>query len=178
MKTILALDIATKTGYALRRADGRIESGVINCGLRKDERSGRRWQKLRSFLVELNAAHQIDEVCFEDCVIRFGTGQTQTARVYGGFVATVEAFCEHHQINYRSINIGTWKKHFTGNGAAKKPQIIDVCKSLGFKPADDNEADAIGILHVATGNCPVLTPVYPKKPTRLKVAGALPAKPF
>ena len=179
MKAVLALDIATTTGYALRRADGRVESGAIDFGVRKTERSGLRWLKMRRWLQDFNATQSFDEVHFEDCVILSGAGQTQTARVYGGFVAIVEAFCESHQIPYHPIRIGTWKKHFTGNGAAKKDQIIAVCRQIGYRPVDSNEADALGILHVATGNCPLLTnSPAPKKTTRLKTAGELPLQPF
>lgn len=164
MKTVLALDVATKTGHALRRADGRIESGVIDLSMRKGETSGHRWLKLNRWLVDLHACHPLDEVHFEDCVILSGPGQTQTARVYGGFVATLEAFCARRDIPTTLHRIGTWKKLFTGNGAAKKPEIIAVCQQLGFKPADDNEADAIGILHVAIRQCPLLTPPPGKAP--------------
>jgi Holliday junction resolvasome RuvABC endonuclease subunit len=158
VKTILALDLAMTTGFAIRRADGRVESGALKFHPRKGEGSGQRWLKFRHWLVETKNCHAIDEVYFEDCVIRSGPGQTQTARVYGGFVATLEAFCEHHQMPYHPVGIGTWKKHFTGAGNAQKDRTIEVCKMLGYKPRDDNEADALGILHYATGNCPVLTP--------------------
>ena len=97
-----------------------------------------------------------------------GPGQTQTARVYGGFVAVVEMFCEHRGIPYTSHRIPAWKKRFTGNGAAKKGAVIAVCRQLGFRPIDNNEADALGILHVAVDACPLLVPSPGPRPSRKK----------
>lgn len=163
VKAVLALDLATQTGFALRRKDGKVESGSLSLAMRKHENSGSRWLKLRHWLQDMHAKHEIDEVHFEDCVILSGPGQTQTARVYGGFVATVEMYCEHRQIAYHLHRIGAWKKRFTGNGAAKKPDVIAVCKQLGFNPVDSNEADALAILHVALGQCPLLTNPTPSR---------------
>jgi Holliday junction resolvasome RuvABC endonuclease subunit len=166
MKTVLALDLATVTGWALRRADGRVESGREDFGLRKGESSGARWRNCKALLQRLFDAHAFEAVHFEDCVILSGPGQTQTARVYGGFVAVVEMFCEHRRIPYTLHRIGAWKKRFTGNGAARKDDVIAVCRQLGFKPVDSNEADALGILHVALDACPTLTPSPPPKAAR------------
>ena len=43
--------------------------------------------------------------------------------------------------------VGTIKKFATGNGRAGKPLIIAAARSWGFEPADDNEADALALLH-------------------------------
>ncbi len=166
MKAVLALDLATVSGWAVRRADGRVESGREDFGLRRGESSGARWRKCKTFLQSLYDATAFEAVHFEDCVILGGAGQTQTARVYGGFVAVVEMFCEHRAIPYTMHRIGAWKKRFTGNGAAKKDDVIAVCRQLGFKPIDNNEADALGILHVALDACPVLAPSPAPKSAR------------
>jgi Holliday junction resolvasome RuvABC endonuclease subunit len=45
--------------------------------------------------------------------------------------------------------VGTIKRHITGKGNADKSAVIAAVKMLGFNPADDNEADALALLHWA-----------------------------
>ncbi|CDO46855.1 phage related protein [Bartonella henselae] len=73
------------------------------------------------------------------------------AHVYGGLLATLTAWCEYHQIPYEGIPVGTIKKKMTGKGNASKEEIIKVVCAKGHAPCDDNEADALAILHVMKG---------------------------
>lgn len=74
---------------------------------------------------------------------------TDAAHAYGGFLATLTAWCEHHQIPYQGVPVGTIKKHATGKGNAGKDLVIAAMTALGHAPADDNEADALALLHWA-----------------------------
>lgn len=47
------------------------------------------------------------------------------------------------------IPVGTIKKHATGKGNASKDEMIEAMKARGHSPADDNEADALALLHYA-----------------------------
>ena len=168
MKPILALDLATVTGFAIRRGDGRIESGEVSFAPRKGEGPGWRFARLRAFLLEVKIANpDLGEVVYEDIVQIVGPGQAHAAKIYGGLLAIVQIFGEHHGIAYRGIGVSTIKKRFSGHGHATKADMIAQCRSLGFHPASDNEADAIALLHVALDRCPILTPcgASPKKRT-------------
>lgn len=100
--------------------------------------------QFREWLVELkNAKGGFDEVYFEE--VRSHKG-TDAAHKYGGFVAILEEFCEHHQIPYLGVPVGTIKKHITGKGNATKYAVIDAIKAKGFTPVDDNEADSLALL--------------------------------
>lgn len=156
-QVILALDLATRCGYAILRADGRIESGEERFEAKKSEGPGARWTKFRRWLLEVKTSNeQLSRVVYEK-VIGHGPGQVFAAQVHGGFVAMVEAFGEHHQIEYEGFGVSTIKKRFTGAGNAQKIDVIRQCEAMGFTPKGDNEADAIALLHVATDRCPVLT---------------------
>ena len=48
--------------------------------------------------------------------------------------------------------VGTIKRHITGRGNADKDAVIAAVRALGFDPADDNEADALALLHWALAN--------------------------
>jgi hypothetical protein len=52
----------------------------------------------------------------------------------------------------RGVPVGTIKRHATGNGNANKQAVIAAVRALGFDPADDNEADALALLHWALRN--------------------------
>lgn len=154
--TVLALDLATTCGFAILRADGRIESGVESFAPKTKDREGARWVRFHGWLVDLKQAHSdIDLIAYE-LVVGGVPGQVFAAQIYGGFLALTQRFAEHHGIEYRGHHVGTIKKAWTGNGAAKKDAMIARCIELGFKPADDNEADAIALLHVATNRVPAL----------------------
>jgi Holliday junction resolvasome RuvABC endonuclease subunit len=49
----------------------------------------------------------------------------------------------------QGVAVGTIKKHATGVGYAGKQAVIDAMHALGFDPVDDNEADALALLHWA-----------------------------
>ena len=72
---------------------------------------------------------------------------TDAAHVYGGLMATLTAWCEFHSIAYEGVPVGTIKKHATGKGNASKGMMIAAMRAKGHYPADDNDADALALLH-------------------------------
>ena len=64
-------------------------------------------------------------------------------------MATLTAWCEHHQIPYQGVPVGTIKKHATGKGNAGKDDMIASVRLHGHTPVDDNEADALALLYWA-----------------------------
>ncbi len=88
----------------------------------------------------------IDCLHFEEVRRHFST---DAAHAYGGFLATLTAWCEHHQIPYQGVPVGTIKKHATGKGNASKEDVIAAIRARGHAPVDDNEADALALLHWA-----------------------------
>ncbi|WP_342269444.1 crossover junction endodeoxyribonuclease RuvC [Rickettsia endosymbiont of Orchestes rusci] len=143
-KTILALDLGTVAGWALHDKSGGITSGTIDFKPNKFEGGGMVFLRFRQWLVDLkNSEDGFDEVYFE--AVRSHKG-IDAAHKYGGFVAHLMAFCEHHQIPYRGVPVGTIKKHITGKGNATKYDVIEAIKKKGFKPIDDNEADSLALM--------------------------------
>lgn len=155
MSAVLALDLGTRTGYAILRDDSRVESGEVRLDLKANEGQGMRYVRFRQWLVEVKQAHELAEIVYEQ-VMGHGAFQVIAAHVYGGLLATLQAFGEHHQIAYRGIGVTTVKKQFAGSGNADKADMVAQCKALGFNPAGHNEADAIALLHLATKHIPDL----------------------
>lgn len=143
---VLGLDLGTLTGWALRSSAGVISSGTESFRPKSSEGYGGRFMRFRRFLSHLKGEGAIDLVIYED-VKHHGPGQVYAAHVYGGLEAFVCAWCEHRSIAYRKVGVAQIKKFWTGKGNARKPAMIEAAKVRGFSPADDNEADALAVLH-------------------------------
>ena len=141
---ILALDLGTHTGWALHQHDGAIISGTQHFTPSRFEGGGMRFLRFKHWLTETKqAAETIDAVFFEE--VRRHAG-VDAAHAYGGFLAHLTAWCEHHSIPYEGVPVGTIKKHVTGKGNADKDAVIAAIRNRGFSPSDDNEADALALL--------------------------------
>ena len=145
--TILALDLGTTTGWALRGSDGQITSGSESFRPQRFEGGGMRFLRFKRWLNELlSASNHINAVFFEE--VRRHAG-VDAAHAYGGFMGHLTAWCEHHNIPYQGVPVGTIKKHATGKGNAGKDDMIASVRLRGHTPVDDNEADALALLHWA-----------------------------
>ena len=145
--TILALDLGTTTGWALRGIDGHITSGSERFKPQRFEGGGKRYLRFKRWLVEIKqSCDGIDCLYFEEVRRHVGV---DAAHAYGGFLATLTAWCEHHQIPYQGVPVGTIKKYATGKGNAGKEDVIAAIRARGHDPVDENEADALALLHWA-----------------------------
>jgi Holliday junction resolvasome RuvABC endonuclease subunit len=143
--SLLALDLGTDTGYAISSNKGVIVSGSLNFKARRFEGGGMRYLKFRRWLDDLHRNTPITEVGFEE--VRSHKG-TDAAHVYGGLTAVLTAWCEDNNIPYQGVSVGTIKKFATGSGNADKNAVKRaVREKWGFKPKDDDEADALALLH-------------------------------
>ena len=142
--SILALDLGTTTGWAVRNDRCRILHGTAEFRPSRFEGGGMRYLRFGNWLEQtLEITGGIDAVYFEE--IRRHAG-TDAAHVHGGLLATLTSWCEGHGIPYQGVPVGTIKRFATGKGNADKQAMIAAVRARGFEPADDNEADAIAIL--------------------------------
>ena len=144
-KKILALDLGTKTGWAIK-SKNQITSGTIEFKPSRFEGGGMRYIRFQKWLEEINELTSgIDLVYFEEVRRHIGV---DASHAYGGFLAYLTGWCEEKnpKIPYLGIPVGTIKKHITSKGNAGKSEIINGVKKLGFNPSDDNEADALALL--------------------------------
>jgi len=142
--TILALDLGTTTGWALRSFDGLITSGTISFRPGRHDGGGMRYLRFTNWLTELDRlSGPIEAICFEEVRRHIGT---DAAHVFGGLLGVLTSWAELRGVPYQGVPVGTIKRHATGRGNANKQAMIDAARARGFTPADDNEADAIAIL--------------------------------
>ena len=146
-QTILCLDLGTITGWALRPQNGPTAHGFVSFKSQRFEGGGMRYLRFKHWLAEFkNITGDINAVYFEEVRRHVGV---DAAHVYGGLMATLTTWCEHHRIPYQGVPVGTIKKHATGKGNAGKVDVIAAMRALGHPVTDDNEADALAILHWA-----------------------------
>jgi hypothetical protein len=145
---VLALDLGTTTGWALRGHDGGISSGTITFKPSRFEGGGMRFLRFRGWLAEVAAlSGGMARIVFEEVRAHAGT---DAAHIYGGFLGMLSAWCEEHDVPYEGVPVGTIKRYATGKGNAGKAKMVAAIQARGFAPADDNEADAIALLLWAT----------------------------
>ena len=143
-RTILALDLGTTTGWALRGHDGLITSGTASFKPGRYDGGGMRYLRFTNWLTELDRlSGPIEAIYFEEVRRHVGT---DAAHVHGGLLAVLTSWAELRGVPYQGVAVGTIKKYATGRGNANKDAMIDAARARGFSPADDNEADAIAIL--------------------------------
>ncbi len=144
---ILAIDLGSQCGWARSSRDGTVVGGSESFSPSKCGGRGQRWLAFRQFLNDQrNAAGEIQVVYYEDVKQHAGT---LAAHAYGGFLALLEAWCVSNHLLLKPVGVGTVKKHWTGNGAAKKDLMVSTARGKGFAVVDDNHADALAILALA-----------------------------
>jgi Holliday junction resolvasome RuvABC endonuclease subunit len=106
-----------------------------------------RYLRFKRWLSEIHiVANDIHAVYFEE--VRRHAG-VDAAHVYGGLMATLTTWCEHRNVPYQGVPVGTIKKHATGKGNAGKDDVIAAMRAKDHPVTDDNEADALALLHWA-----------------------------
>jgi Holliday junction resolvasome RuvABC endonuclease subunit len=144
MKKILALDLATQTGWAYR-ANGQLISGVQDFGLSRGESVGMRYIKFVGWLMRTIAMIDIDLIYYEQAHQRGGAA----TEVCHGFVTHLQSFCADKKLDQTPIHSQTLKKFTTGNGRANKEDMVRAINSkIDYHRIieDHNEADAIALL--------------------------------
>jgi hypothetical protein len=142
--SILALDLGTTTGWAVRTSRCRILHGTAEFRPSRYEGGGMRYLRFGKWLEQtFDITGGIDAVYFEEVRRHIGT---DAAHIYGGFLAGLSSWCERKGVAYQGVPVGTIKRFATGKGNADKAAMIAAVRERGFEPADDNEADAIAIL--------------------------------
>jgi len=156
IRTILALDCATKTGWAVYQryySDGGFLtqdyfSGMQDFSKRRGESNGIMFLRFRKWLHEMKDKFDgsIDLVIYERAHHRGGA----PTEIGYGLTGIVQAFAAEIGAEYDAVHTGTLKKFATGKGNAGKPDMIAYFKrEIGKEPADDNEADAYALLRYA-----------------------------
>lgn len=140
---ILALDMATITGWTLAQNDGTIvESGVQSFAKKRGESNGLLFLRFRRWVTEM-AAHLTDPInliAYEQAHFRGGAA----TEICVGLQTRAQELAAERGIESAPVGTMTLKKFATGKGNADKAAMMaQAAVILGRAPIDDNEADAV-----------------------------------
>jgi Holliday junction resolvasome RuvABC endonuclease subunit len=131
---VLALDIATKTGWCTETT-----SGTWDFKVKRGESEGMRVVRFKSRVKEMIELEGITVVSYE----RVAGFHKAAIIVAAEMVGVLKLLCTEMNVEIANYAATEIKKFATGKGNAKKDQMIAAAEELGFTPGDDNEADAI-----------------------------------
>lgn len=136
---ILALDIATKTGWATNTS-----SGVWELKPNRGESVGMRVVRFKSKLREIINLEDIELVVYERPAGRHKNSIMVASEMVGVLMDT----CIDLKVNYASYSASEIKKHATGKGNANKDKMVEAAKAKFHTTTiiDDNHADALWLL--------------------------------
>ena len=138
---VLALDIATRTGYFSLH-----EAGVWNFTESKRRNGNKMHGAFRAMLLAYMRRYGIRQVVAEDVSVNRHFYDLRRLVELRGILLEV---CDELDLpEPEFVNPATLKKWATGDGHADKAQMIAACKSrYGIVPVDDNAADACHLFH-------------------------------
>lgn len=131
---VLSLDIGTNTGWKTTTS-----SGVWNLKPNRGESEGMRVVRFKSKVRELINLEGITLVSYE----RPAGMHKSSIMVASEMVGVLKDLCIELGVELACYSASEIKKFATGRGNAKKEEMIEEAKKLGYNPSDDNEADAI-----------------------------------
>lgn len=155
MTTILALDIATCTGFAI----GDPENGVTDHGSHRLPKTGDDigafLSAYRDWLTAKICECKPWTVIFEAPVLP-GTGKTSigTLRRLYSLAGLTELVAHDNKLDCQEANVSDITTHFVGANAPRfgdkrKQATIAKCRERGWRVIDDNDADALALLDYA-----------------------------
>ncbi len=147
---ILALDLATKTGWAYGKPDKRGPTAFGSLKF-KGERPAI-YRELRRWLSDWIRA-QPGLIVFESAappIWMLGRTRFATTKLLIGMCEHVEELC-YERIELCDAMTSQVRAHFLGTNRIKRPEAkrltIARCEKLGWHVANDNEADACALWH-------------------------------
>lgn len=140
MNKILALDIATKTGWATKTS-----SGTWELKPNRGESEGMRVVRFKAKVKEIISLENINLVVYE----RPAGMHKSSIMVASEMVGVLKDLCEDLKINYASYSAKEIKMFATGKGNSNKDAMISSAKKhFKIEIIDDNHADALWLFEM------------------------------
>ena len=148
---ILAIDLGTKCGWALQIDKRKAKYGSLNLAKNSPfDGCGMQYIKFKKWLHE---QLPLDLIVYE-AVMAHDARAVHAQHKYGGFLATIQTFADEYEVPYSGEAVGSIKKYWLGVGTKTKnkkvgkEQMLAEARNRGFNPANDDEADALALLHM------------------------------
>lgn len=153
---ILALDLATRVGWACGRPGEYPRSGIIilkKTGEPRGVAFGNFIAWLQSKISDERSALIVKEAPMALQAFRMVSSSEDNVRLQLGLHAIIEAMAQRFGVEIEDVSASTVRKHFIGQSnmgerAATKRAVVQRCHILRLMPrecVDDNRADALAI---------------------------------
>ena len=150
--TVLALDLATTTGWAFGKPGAKPTFGHITFAKPGSSRA-RIYRAFRTWLEDRWNVRdaQPDLIVFESAALPMlmqGRTNADTIKALIGLTEHLEEFC-YQNIELREASVQQVRAHFIGaniKSALAKPATVERCRQLKWMVETDDEADALALL--------------------------------
>lgn len=149
---ILALDLATVTGWAMGEPGRQPESGVIRFGAKNNASHGQIAADAIAWLVEFLTEMKPTQIVFEQPLPpNFTGGHTtlDTAVITMGLPFLMQGIAYKLGLfNVEAVRVSDIRTFFIGSNMKSeqaKQLTFERCQLLGFNPKDDNASDALAL---------------------------------
>lgn len=146
--SVLALDIATRTGWAFGAPGRKPLYGVLVLPQPALDLGGH-GAALLDGMADLFMVHQPARVVIERTLGAQQQTNAFTAECLIGLNMLAHTICFRWELPIEKIAATTVRAQVIGSGRAKKPDVMAWCHAQGFTPQDDNAGDALALLHFA-----------------------------
>jgi Holliday junction resolvasome RuvABC endonuclease subunit len=149
---ILALDLASRTGWAYGPATARLRRpeafGYWQLGS-ASVHLARPWADLGDMLAPALDLYKPSLVVMEAPLPPSAHKHTRTARLLLGYCTVAELVCYRRKIQCKEQDASTVRKRLIGKGRPSKEEIVDWCRARGLEIHDHNAADAVVLWYFA-----------------------------
>jgi Holliday junction resolvasome RuvABC endonuclease subunit len=166
---VLALDLGTHCGFALRKESRVVKSGENTFDKKKDDDDGERLFRYLQWLRYEVRSNNVKLITYEE--VNFVSSQLQH-RLWCGWMTSTLLVAKIEKVAVRGFATNVVKLAASGHGAAGKPRMMAAAKShfgLGVLP-EENEADALCVLYTTErwNEGSLVIPEKKKKPRKSK----------
>ena len=140
---ILGLDLASRTGFCHGEPDECPTIGHFRLKVTGPD-VGEFLEDAEDRLTDLIMAVAPGVVCFESPILPQQTALATTRKLHG-LAGMLELVCRRAAVECVEVQPAIVKKTLTGRGNAKKPDMMEAARAMGFDPKVDDEADALGV---------------------------------
>ncbi len=140
---LLALDLATRIGWCCGRGE-RLPAVGSHALSSRPNGIGAFLSEFEIWLAMVLTDVEPEIVIFESPAPA-GFNSLSSIRKTLGLAGIAEMVCHRRNIEAREVAPATVKKQLSGNGRAKKPEMMAAARAYGIDPKFHDEADAFGI---------------------------------
>lgn len=160
MRRVAALDLATSTGWA-RRLPGGVDYGSLAlCGPGQDD--GTALARLYDLVDGWIRDDGIDLIYFEEAFVGGPKSQASARRLFK-LAGVIDLLGVQRRVQVRQVRADDWRMAFIqrcrggrrgrdGRSELKRAAMTR-CRQIGWAPANDDEAEALGLLYFGLQHC-------------------------